>query len=251
MGCDIHFYVEKRTPDGWVSADAWEPSPYEDESGRLRVDYKKAFYSGRSYNLFAILADVRNGRGFAGCKTGDGFNPIAEPRGVPEDCCVEYREEAAGWEGDGHSHSYFTLAELLAYDWTQVTTQQGWVNIAEWARWRDKGKPDGWSGGVMGGEVKHLTTEDFEAAWQSVRIARGYPEVRHASAHLCRHGDEEDIEMMRSILGRSAYTLVQWSEPYYEAIGSEFFGKTIPKLLKVAADAGGQDNVRVTFFFDN
>ncbi len=39
----------------------------------------------RSYNTFAMLADVRNGRGFAGIKTSDGFPVIHEPRGLPSD----------------------------------------------------------------------------------------------------------------------------------------------------------------------
>ena len=39
----------------------------------------------RSYNTFAMLADVRNGRGFAGIKTSDGFPYIHKPRGLPAD----------------------------------------------------------------------------------------------------------------------------------------------------------------------
>lgn len=250
MGCDIHFYVEKKIDGQWVTADEWGDDKYDE--GRKTVDYKKQFYSGRSYNLFAILANVRNGRGFAGIKTGEGFNPIDDPRGTPEDCCPEYRTMMDDYGCDGHSHSYFTLAELLAYDWTQVTTQQGYVDVVEWARWRDHGKPTGRSGDVGGGNVRHLTNEAFEAAWQIVRLENQFPEQRHASAHLNRHQEDKPyLARMREILGGSPYTLVTWSEPYYEAISRDFFGETIPKLLKVAADAGGAENVRATFFFDN
>lgn len=250
MGCDIHFYVEKKIGDQWVTADEWEDDKYDE--GRKTVDYKKQFYSGRSYNLFAILADVRNGRGFAGVKTGEGFNPIAAPRGVPDDCCAEYRQMMEDYGCDGHSHSYFTLAELLAYDWTQVTQQQGWVNPIEWAQWRDYGKPNGWSGGIGGGNVRHLSNQEFEAAWQKVRQQQGYPEQRYASAHLNRHQEDAgDLKRFRELLGGSPYTLVSWTEPYFEAINGEFFSRTIPRLLKVAQDVGGADNVRATFFFDN
>lgn len=108
MGCDIHFYVERQEADRWITCDTWEQ-----EDDALRVPHKKkAFYSNRNYDLFAILADVRNG---------EGFNPIAPPRGVPEDCCEEYRAAVERWSGDGHSHSFFTVAELMAYDWTQCT----------------------------------------------------------------------------------------------------------------------------------
>jgi len=250
MGCDIHFYVEKKIGDQWVTADVWEDDKYDE--GCKTVDYKKHFYSGRSYNLFSILADVRNGHGFAGVKTGEGFNPISEPRGVPDDCCIEYRTMMADYGFDGHSHSYFTLAELLAYDWTQETTQQGYVGVMDWARWRDYGKPNSWSGGVGGGDVRHLSNEAFEAAWQIIRLENEFPEQRYASAHLNRHQEDKPyMARMREILGGSPYTLVSWTEPYYEAIDKDFFGETIPKLLKVASDVGGFDNVRATFFFDN
>ncbi|MDX0007784.1 hypothetical protein GOB40_13685 [Sinorhizobium meliloti] len=251
MGCDIHFYVEKKVDGQWVTADKWTQDEYDDD-GVLHVDYKEAYYSGRSYNLFAILADVRNGRGFAGVKTGEGFNPIAEPRGVPEDACAEYRANVERYGCDGHSHSYFTLAELLAYDWTQTTKQQGWVNPLEWARWRDYGKPNGWCGDIGGGNVRHLTNEEFEAAWQKIRIENGYPENRYASAHLTRHQEDGgDVARMKELLGGSPYTLVTWTEPYYEAISGDFFSKAIPRLLKLASDAGGIENVRAVFYFDN
>lgn len=66
MGTDIHLFVETRVNGVW----------------ELRSDAPR--FSGRNYNEFAILAGVRNGTGFAGCDT-DGFAPIAEPRGLPDD----------------------------------------------------------------------------------------------------------------------------------------------------------------------
>lgn len=243
MGCDIHFYVETKVGDVWKTADKWTVDKYDDD-GALHVDYKERLYEGRSYNLFAILADVRNGRGFAGIKTGEGFVPIDCPRGIPSDSCVEYVALAKRWGADGHSHSYFTLAEILQYDWTQVTKQQGYVSPTEWARWRDYGKPESWCVDVGGGFVKHLSNEEFEAAWQKIRVEKDYPESRYAFAHLNRHQDDgEDLKRMNEILGGSPYTLVEWTEPYFEAINREFFGKTIPRLLKLSQDAGGAENV--------
>src|SRR4051794_16548380 len=111
MGCDIHFYVEKKDENGnWQSADAWET---EDGYDCPSIPYKKRFYSGRNYDLFGILADVRNGRGFAGVKTGDGFVPIAEPRGLPDDASPKIKADCDRWGVDGHSHSYLSLSELL------------------------------------------------------------------------------------------------------------------------------------------
>lgn len=85
-------------------------------------------YDNRDYDVFAILADVRNGRGFAGIKTGEGFVPISEPKDLPIDVSEEVKKESDYWGGDGHSHSYLTLKELLTYDWHgQTTKKEGMV----------------------------------------------------------------------------------------------------------------------------
>src|SRR5215475_2639659 len=59
MGCDIHFYVERKDDDKWVTADKWMPDPYADEGEepRLIVDHDDCFYGERNYDLFAMLAD--------------------------------------------------------------------------------------------------------------------------------------------------------------------------------------------------
>ena len=129
MGCDIHFFTERKTSSNnyqgpkdlsedrnnkieqiidnkpveerWVSADYWE---IEDES--WGVPYSRSYYKGRNYYLFSILAGVR----------GD-TEPIDYPRGIPEDSSSGYSYITNQWEGDGHSHSYFTLKELLEVDW--------------------------------------------------------------------------------------------------------------------------------------
>jgi hypothetical protein len=67
-------------------------------------------YNRRSYVLFAILADVRNNWE---------IKPIAPPKGNPKQASPEWYAEVGKWEGDGHSHSWYTLAELEAVDWTQ------------------------------------------------------------------------------------------------------------------------------------
>lgn len=121
MGSDIHFFVEKKSPRGsWLSADHWEI-----EDGQEVVPYEKCRYHQRNYNLFAILADVRNGTGFAGKPTGNGFTPIAKPKGLPLDVSPQVKAIATHWGCDGHSHSWLTLAELQAFDWNQTTLSYG------------------------------------------------------------------------------------------------------------------------------
>jgi hypothetical protein len=231
MGCDIHFYVEQKRDGKWTAVGEF----VKDEDGYMRGG--ESFYDGRNYNLFAILADVRNGRGFAGIKTGKGFNPISQPRGIPGNASAEYKEIADGWGCDGHSHSFLTLRELLDCDWTQTTQLQGWVNAVEWAAWsrwkRKSGEgPESYCGGVSGPDIKHLTPEEMDQLLAPVASVYGPEREKFAEQH------------------KDTYALAVWQTPYYIAAGS-FINETIPRLLKLAGGISGVDDVRTVFFFDN
>lgn len=251
MGCDIHLYVERRDAEGnWNSADTWFSDPddptrkslYKWGPGLARV--AGPIYDDRNYDLFAILAGVRNGRG-------DGFTPISEPRGMPKDASLDVAAASESMDSDGHSHSWLTLQEILRYDWTQTATKRGVVDPVEWARWRDHGAPNAWSGAVYGNRVTHHSPEGFEAAWQKVRAARGYPAVRHASVHLGgrEDDDEQDLLMFVEYLGGgSPHTQVEWVVTYHAAC-RDFWVDAIPKLL--ALSEGRFDDLRIVFFFDN
>ena len=136
MGCDIHFYVERWTSSNdyegpkdlsedrdqklnevledvptkfrWVSADKWKL-----EDGNWHVPYNLEYYSGRNYYLFSILADVRN----------SGVEPINYPKGIPDDASTGYLYKCEQWDSDAHSHSYFTLEELLNVHWSEYDSE--------------------------------------------------------------------------------------------------------------------------------
>lgn len=226
MGCDIHFFVEKKVDGIWQLQGEIETN----EDGDIRYSGPE-FYDGRNYNLFAILADVRNGRGFAGVKTGEGFNPIDDARGVPEDASENYKRLVDAWEGDGHSHSYFTLRELLNYDWTQTTQLQGWVGMSEWARWSCQDRAGGYGpreycAAISGTAVKHVSMQEADALFQGVD-----------SAQVIRQNP-------------TVFALAIWQAPYYGVAGS-FMGETIPRLLGLAGGTQHLDDVRIVFFFDS
>lgn len=116
MGCDIHTYVEVKEGGRWVGNDE-EVFEVPDIA---RWDYRKDYYPtkhsvhpdlGRNYSLFGWLAGVRNYSAVV---------PLSAPRGVPDDLSGTVSDEAFRWEGDGHTHSYFTAAELLAVDYEQT-----------------------------------------------------------------------------------------------------------------------------------
>jgi hypothetical protein len=112
MGCDIHLFTERKrsinNEQKWVNVDNWKLNPYyaEDDTDEECQYTLNSAYRHRNYALFSILANVRN----------DSENkPISEPRGLPEDISEVVKSESDRWDGDGHSHSFFTMKELYEY----------------------------------------------------------------------------------------------------------------------------------------
>lgn len=240
MGCDIHMFAEvkiKRRDKkqewmtvGKVFKDEYykknQPtymSTYGDEKSENAYEWNNKLtmhpYDARNYDVFAILADVRNGRGFAGSDTGDGFNPIADPKGVPEDASDYYKKVVDEWAGDGHSHSYFSMEELDAYDWNQTTKHRGWVGPDQYKVFKEKGHPEMWSGMVMGGDTKHITNKEMDEVLAGTFVIEG-----------------------------SAYTQVEWEEGYMAS--AKWFVESM-KQVKRLKKLKGVTDVRIVFFFDN
>lgn len=186
MGTDIHTMAEVKVNDYRKPLDRTNPNTgyeqkwkavtepvfendyfREDEPIGLRnVPYTSTPYSGRNYDLFAVLADVRNGRGFAGVATGDAVQVIAEPKGVPDDASKKWLRYVERWGMDLHSISYFTLAELEAAMplLKQHQRKTGVISEREYLRiQRDGGTPQSWSGGVGGGGVRVVSVDEYEA----------------------------------------------------------------------------------------
>lgn len=254
MGCDIHLCVEKKIDGKWKSMDKWIKEDDTDNSKDYQyVKYDDEFYGGRSYNLFAILADVRNGYGFAGCDTGDGFKPISYPKGIPKDVTPEVSKYFENWGGDGHSHSWLTLKELKDYDWEgQKSKLRGVISMFKYIEWmKDKTKaPNGYSGGVLGPNVKHVSNKEMER-----RIAELDPKVKSDMLLVSEQDGMDLVALMGRGHGKKGdeyeyYTTVEWEETYKEAVDPYFFNTTIPKLEELAKDVG-PENVRIVFFFDN
>ena len=143
MGTDIHAVLAMKNTDGkWLAS-------------------SMPAYDSRNYRVFAILANVRNGYGFAGTYTHKPLVPIQDRRPWPDGFSTkdghikllkEYSSiELSVWMGD-HSFGYVTIAELLAYDWDQPIYQGGVVGIEEFNRCKSSGDavPNFWSGDVIG-----------------------------------------------------------------------------------------------------
>ena len=165
MGTDIHGVFQRQNPESKV----WEDIPHN-------------YPMERHYQLFAVLAGVHNGTGFAGVKTGERINPIAEPRGYPEGFVSKAFEEGCEcddlhpitsaevidprrreWRADGdpmsiwmgdHSHSWLTADEMLAWFETAPTVvHTGILARGVYEEWDHKSRPASYCGGVSGWNV--------------------------------------------------------------------------------------------------
>lgn len=177
MGTDIHGMFQKQDErKAWVDV----PTEYEFD---------------RHYQLFAVLAGVRNGVGFAGCPTGDSVEPISEPRGLPDDFEVngesehpltsldlmpEWRRKfhendspPTAWMGD-HSFSWLTADEMLRwFNRDHSVIQYGVISRDQRESWDGVSRPYEYCGGIAGGSI--FTVADTERHtrddWTHVRVS--------------------------------------------------------------------------------
>ncbi|MCL1918887.1 MAG: hypothetical protein FWG14_11310 [Peptococcaceae bacterium] len=214
MGCDIHLYVEKQVNNKWVFVN-------------------EAFWLGRNYWLFAILADVRN--------MNRGCVPITRPKGIPNNVTSEVQKAAEDWRSaHSHSHSYLTLAEIVAYNWTQIIIVDGILKAHEFYRWNDWGRedgenPDSWITDAGYTPIEYLTE----------------PEMLEHIEEVFRKCENDHLETINMLKESKYHIRCQWTQPYYK-MATEFWSEMMPRLLKVATDVGGcASDVRIVFWFDN
>ena len=147
MGCDIHLFTEIKksinSEDKWVNVDNWRYNPYYQDGNDDREQMMDvvSLYSGRDYDLFSVLAGVRN----------YGNNDsIDNPRGLPEDVTSITKKECDVWGDDGHSHSWLTLKELKEYQGLHPFIKRSGYVSPEAAKLLDDGEetPDRWCQGT-------------------------------------------------------------------------------------------------------
>ena len=213
MGTDIHMFVEKKTSEGWEAVKGENPYYIPgDEYGDEEYRYEGWLYNSRNYDFFAMLAGVRNGSGFAGVDTGEGFNPISEPKGLPKDASVEVED----YFDDSylHSKSWLSLKELKDYDLQQTTTQRGYIHEDDFEEYKELGRPlSGYFGGVAGVNVIPLTEEEYESL-----------------------SEKEE--------GKEYFIRVEWEVTYKDCVGDTF-----EDIIYQLEDIG--EPIRIVFGFDN
>lgn len=239
MGTDIHMACEVRRNGRWelVKDKVFKNHWYDPDSNYewAKEQYTYIPYDSRNYNLFAMLADVRNGHGFAGFKTGERFNPISEPKGYPKDMCDELKSDLDEYSdaayysratlSNEHSASWLTLKELLDYDWNQTHRAYGCVSENTYRDFIMKGlHPECWSGDTSGRDIIHLSEETMVDLIQGI-----YPR-------------EE---------GKQYYTKCYFIAKTYKEASGGFYDDVIPVLQSLIPEDGTDEDVRLIFDFDS
>lgn len=302
MGCDIHSMVEIRSkryegswmPEGEKIAGIFEPGSErwvaldrDDDGGRIfpNTDYREdatyepfthryrfAPLDARNYVLYALLANVRN--------YNDGIQPLAEARGVPDDASFDWLEEVDRWSVDMHSHSWFTLAELLAFReagrLSAGIKRAGLIHGDQYEKIKASGeKPTSWAGGIFMRDSIQITAAEYDAGqraeaytpeqiavfrsdWESSPYFKGWTPEKEE--HFARSHSQE----YRTII---AY---EWEDDLVGSVGE--LNDAIDALVRYAEDrppkgrvdegtedkpgwyghgALSHDDIRIVFGFDN
>lgn len=255
MGCDIHMEVEylDKIEGTWQRAEKLIANKYHDPGDpSSRSMIREEWYGDRSYDLFAMLANVRNGRGFAGIPTGIPIEPISQPRGIPEDCSDETQAFVDYWGEDGHSHSYLSLQELAAVPWFEnKITHFGCVTPNEYDRFRVYGRPDSWSGAISGPHVEIVSNEEMAARIDNLDLRTQFNSWKYGAKHGSDTRSEEEKREEEAGFSR-VYTHIQWETTWAESVPRSWL-ECLVRLFQLTNKRCQNDltRVRIVFFFDN
>lgn len=260
MGCDIHGFCEVKENGVWrlnteaVFKNGYYLSDEELEKRRKdNPDYERSEWQmnefdlhpsdGRNYDWFAILADVRNGRGFAGIKTGLGFDVITEPRGVPEDATQEWKDYVERWDCDMHSKSFLYLEDFDNFNWNQTTTKEGVISLRYYEELRGTNNtPDSWSGWVGGPNIVVVEPEDADQLLEGRTIVI---EIHDPLAII--RGQENKTRILTHDGDLDIHVNYSWEVKY-----SEWFDFKIKGVIEPMRKLKEKyEDVRYVFGFDN
>lgn len=122
MGCDIHIYTEKLIHKKWYNIDHFKFRGFSNDLNDL-INKKLVtahIYDRRDYNLFSVLANVRNNHT---------LNYISKPKGIPNNISDVVLEKYNSWGSDAHSASYLSLSEIKSFlEVNPKIVVSGWVS---------------------------------------------------------------------------------------------------------------------------
>jgi len=127
MGTDIRLFVEKKVNGQWESIKGKFNNDDEIEDA---YDGDEIFFE-RAYEVYAMLAGVRNGEGVDGPGTGAYYSPISLPKGLPADASIYIAKQYKKQNTDpysAHDCSWLLLKEILEYDWDRQERISAYVS---------------------------------------------------------------------------------------------------------------------------
>lgn len=149
MGTDIYTAAERRRKTGgWERAEPMVPNPilHDEVYARLSQErgwfdpefVRESIYDSRNRHLYHALA--------VGVCAGPVslVEPIAKPRGLPDDVTDEVREDN---HPDAYGHSWLLVSEIEEYDWDQQVIQTAAPCVAV-EPWAPRNPPPGYPNGV-------------------------------------------------------------------------------------------------------
>ncbi len=276
MGTDIHMYAEVRVDDDWhkvgnVFEDQWRQHYLEVvEVGEANDDYVAYArerlenmpeftdqpWQHRSYRFFAALADVRNGRGFAGVKTGERCHTMCDHiHRIDRDHMAlsgAVQRELDGWGVDAHSRQIWRLSDIIDYrqkviaDPGRVFSSYMCITWEQYVDWCAGKHPEMWSGMSGGRDVVVIDhTQPGYALDPKKKPGRG-DTVRELVDEL--GGNERTVR--RVLTGdEKLHVKVRHDEPYEDALGASF--DFLIKQLQRIDNGDRADGVRIVCWFDS
>ena len=253
MGTDIHIKVEAKHNGAWndVSDKAmplrakaykiWDNHPdfeiiSQEEKNKITREFFNQSPEGRNYTVFALLADVRNGFGFAGCEI---FKPLKHfpLRGLPAEA-YEEMEDSEWYNGGYHSFNHFTYEELIKSDlWEQPVNEKGYIQIDVFLKYlkaketNPNTTPESYCGDSWGSGIEKIGSRDIRKKMFEGSLEQWIKEKEEQDIKVYVKHDWED----RTCLQDSAF---------YHWLKSD-------AMKNLVEESGGSDDVRIIVSFDS
>lgn len=223
-----------------VDAHARNCEGTQDWAIRPPQEVRDSYYSGRNYQLFGLLNDVRGVPPESGQIGTDG---------VPEDLSEEGLKKWEGWGIDGHSPAYATLADFAKHDWWgqhEIFTFKVWMKDA--AKDEDREERER--------EAKNLTyrIEMLKDLWDTMSMLR---DSEHVKAFSIYSQDTEwpdaDSECVWDNTAQALDEKPAITTTLHAAHGDGKYQDVIKMMAKMLShvEGGDLDSVRAFWWYDN
>ncbi|MHA1408871.1 MAG: hypothetical protein ACTSQY_00885 [Candidatus Odinarchaeia archaeon] len=231
MGTDIHLYVEIKKNGKWEKVKKGLRSerynPNNDYFSKEKFRNGERIYNTRNYVLFAFLANVRNGKGFAGRDTGNIIVPISFPKGIPLNVSEDIIQDIDSWGLNAHSISYLDLSELKkgCEDSKNMTlVKRGAVDIKGFKEFKRDGCPKEWWSDIIGSKIVFISNNEMQKLIDN-------PTLKKENLYY--------------------FTRIEWRSCLYDSV-NRFFEHVLPQLENLKHTNNLTDKeIRIVFWFDN